>query len=119
MIGFGRVSVAISGADGGPQSGVIEIENADAGVAGGGGVRAVARGDFGVGGHFARGGKLHGAGEVEPGIMLDVAKGIEDGGQADLGMAIARGDRREIALRAREKRWVDLVSEGGDVRAVL
>ena len=119
MVGFGGVAVAIAGTDSGPESGVIEMPDGDARVAGGGGVRTVTSGDGVVRGHLARGRKLDGARQVAARGLEQVGEGAEHGGQADFGMTVAGGDGRLIALRTWEERAVDFLDEGFDIGAVV
>jgi hypothetical protein len=112
VIGLGGVALTPAGADGGPESGVIEMPYADAGVPGSGRILAIAAGEFLVRGHLARGGQLRRGSHVEAGVLEDDAVGLEDGGQADLGMAVAGGDGGARALRLRQEGVVHLFGEG-------
>src|SRR6266566_5956258 len=111
MVRFGVVSLAPAGADSRPQAGMIKMADGDARVAGGGGIFTVARGDGVVGGHLARGRELHGGSHVHAANFENAAEGFEGGGQTDLRVAIADRDGGTGALRARQKRSVDLLGE--------
>ncbi len=99
VIGLGGITIPVSRANGGPQTGVIQMADAHASVSGGGWARPVAARDFLVGRHLPRSRKLHRAGEIHSGIPQDFAEPIEYSGQADLGVAVAARDGRSVALR--------------------
>jgi len=118
MIGFGIVAGAISGADGGPEAGVIKVTDAHARVAGRGGMGAVARGQIFIRGHLPRGGKLDGGREIPSGVVEDVVEGVENGGQADFGVTISGRDGGFGALRTRKEATVDAFGEGFEIGVI-
>src|SRR5579883_2719720 len=97
---------------------MIKMTDAHPRVPGRGGVRSIARSDLFIGGHLARGGKLHRRGEIAAGGLENRFESVEDCRQADFRMTIAGGDRGLIELRAGKKSAIDFRGEFPDILMV-
>src|SRR5438105_13649236 len=79
MSGLGRVSLAPSRADRGPQARMIQMADGDARVSRGHGILAVAGVERVLRGHLAGGRELYGRGEIQATVLQDAAERIEGG----------------------------------------
>src|SRR5262249_49233192 len=111
VVGFRVVPLAPTGTDGRPESGLIKMTDRNASMAGRGGRFTIALGDDVVRRHLACCRQLHGGSEIQPGLAMDRTEGGEDCREADFGVPVAGGDRGMTALRARQKRAIDLFSK--------
>ena len=118
VIGLRVVAAAVPGADGSPQSGMVKVCDAHAGVPGCGWIGPVAAGDFFRGGHLPGGRKLYCGCDVSARPMQYIAEGFEDRWQAYLRMPVSGGDCRKFALRAGQKCPVNPFSERADVLVI-